>query len=600
MANQRPSRNARVYNLSQVLDILDAIDPNDSDVGAESTDDEDYTVADGDDGDEPEDSPPSDSDEEEPAPLPSTSSMSTAAKKKPTFVWTKDRFEPPDSTFRGELFKLPEDYELPSPLHFFKEFLSDDMLELVVTMTNLYSVEKNGKSADITVKEFQQVIGMFFRMGLAKMPGNRCYWETDARYEPVAGVMSRNRFQLILTVIHFVENNHVSEEERADKLWKIRPWLEKFRSNCLKVVPEEQNSIDEMMIPFKGKFSKLKQYIKGKPHPWGIKVWARTGSSGILCDFDVYQGNREGKTKSVLGVGADVVLKLCQSLPPNVPGQPALNYKVTADNFFTGMPLLMKLAEDGFHYTGTVRPNRLPGVKMETENVMKKKGRGCMDQCVEKESNIAAVRWYDTRSVTTLSTYMGATPTHTVRRYDKTQKKHVLVQRPAIIKAYNEHMGGVDLLDCFVAKHTYRMKSKRWYLYIFWHTLRITMVNAWLSYRRACELLRVPKRDVLNQRKFQARVATLLIELNAGNGRKRGRPSLADSTPPPGPKKKTFQPMPQPEVRQDGYYFHFPVKSDQRQRCKKCQLKCNNVCEKCKVYLCYTEQRNCFRDFHLA
>lgn len=81
--------------------------------------------------------------------------------------------------------------------------------------------------------------------------------------------------------------------EKKDKLWKLRPWLNSFRERCLQVVPEEHNSVDEMMIPFKGRFSNIKQYMCGK---------VRTGISGMLCDFDVYQGSVDGirQTKSEL------------------------------------------------------------------------------------------------------------------------------------------------------------------------------------------------------------------------------------------------------------------------------------------------------------
>ncbi|KAK6964472.1 piggyBac transposable element-derived protein 3 [Biomphalaria glabrata] len=66
-------------------------------------------------------------------------------------------------------------------------------------------MEKSGKPINTSNKELEQVIGMFLKMGLAKMPGVRCYWETDSRYAPVADVMSRNRFQMILSSLHFVE-----------------------------------------------------------------------------------------------------------------------------------------------------------------------------------------------------------------------------------------------------------------------------------------------------------------------------------------------------------------------------------------------------------
>ena len=48
--------------------------------------------------------------------------------------------------------------------------------------------------------------------------------------------------------------------------------------------------------------------MQGKPHAWGFKVWARTITEGLFCDFVVCQ-------KSVLGVGADEALKLHETLP---------------------------------------------------------------------------------------------------------------------------------------------------------------------------------------------------------------------------------------------------------------------------------------------
>lgn len=576
-------------NAQQVINILDSIDPNDSDIDAASTD-EDPILSDADEVLQEFEQVDSSSDEQEPEP----STSSTKVLKKKSYFWTRQNFDPPETEFTGQLYTLPQDYEMPSPLHFFREFFTDDMVEELVANTNLYSVQKNNKCTNTNKKEVETFIGMFFRMGLARMAGTRCYWETDTRYSPVADVMSRNRFQLLLSTIHLVDNQQVSEEEKTDKLWKINPWLQKLRRNCLKVVPEEHNSIDEMMIPFKGKFSKIKQYIKGKPHPWGIKVWARTTPSGCLCDFEVYQGNRDRKEKSHLGVGADVVLRLCESLPSNIPGEQPFNYKITADNFFSGLPLVTSLQSVGLHYTGTVRPNRLPGSKLQTENEMKKKGRGSIDYNVERTSNIVAVRWFDTRAVTTISTYAGTEPINKVKRYDKSKKQYVQVDCPSVIKLYNEKMGGVDLLDCFLSKHTLRIRAKRWYIYIFWHTIRLMLVNAWLSYRRACTFLGMRKKDILNQRHFQAKVATLLIELH---GQKRGRPSILAAEPVP-KKRKHPQQVPDVAIRTDGY-FHFPIKDEHRQRCKCCQQKTNTVCEKCFVHLCFTEQRNCFKAFHL-
>lgn len=67
----------------------------------------------------------------------------------------------------------------------------------------------------------------------------------------------------------------------------------------------------------------------------------------------------------------------------------------------------------------------------------------------EQQSKIIAIGWYDTRSVTMLSTYIGPEPVDKVRRWDKSRKEFVEVQRPLIVSEYNLCMGGFDLLDSF-------------------------------------------------------------------------------------------------------------------------------------------------------
>ncbi|XP_046864364.1 piggyBac transposable element-derived protein 3-like [Xenia sp. Carnegie-2017] len=236
--------------------------------------------------------------------------------------WRKTSFVVSETsvTFTGPNIEAPVNMETKTPLQYFKQFVSDDMLQNLLTSTNEYSVQKSGNSINTNKKEIEQLICMFFHMGLVRMwNGVRQYWESATAYSPVCDVMSRNQFQLLLRMLHFVNNLLVSDNDKRDKLWKIRPWLEKMRENCLKLIPEEHNSIDEMMCKYRGRTSPIRQYIKSKPHPWGFKVWCRAGDSGILYDFDAYQGGN-GK-RSQLGQGADVVLKLTSTFL-NVPEEP--------------------------------------------------------------------------------------------------------------------------------------------------------------------------------------------------------------------------------------------------------------------------------------
>ncbi len=137
--------------------------------------------------------------------------------------------------------------------------------------------------------------------------------------------------------------------------------------------------VDEMMVVFKGR-SLLKQYMPTKPHKWRFKIWGRSGISGFLYDFDVYQGRKQGDSKPFeYGMGGDVVMSLTSTLPPN------RNFKVFVDNFFTSLPLLSKLKEKGIFYVATIRKNRMKNCPLKEEKrVEEERKRSMRLECREE------------------------------------------------------------------------------------------------------------------------------------------------------------------------------------------------------------------------
>ena len=101
--------------------------------------------------------------------------------------------------------------------------------------------------------------------------------------------MSRNRFQLLLENLHFVNNNEI---DKNDKLAKIRPIVDIVRNQYTEVEPEEYHRRDEQIIPSKTKFSRIRQYNPKKPKKWGFKNLVRAGSHGIMYDFFIMKENQ--------------------------------------------------------------------------------------------------------------------------------------------------------------------------------------------------------------------------------------------------------------------------------------------------------------------
>ncbi|XP_046857868.1 piggyBac transposable element-derived protein 3-like [Xenia sp. Carnegie-2017] len=219
--------------------------------------------------------------------------------------------------------------------------------------------------------------------------------------------------------------------------------------------------------------------MPNKPTKWGYKLWARASTSGFMHDFEVYEGASEATVdRSDVGVSGEVVLKLASSLSSGK------NHKLFANNYFTSLPLVEKLQERGIQFTGTIRNNRLKGCPLVSEKDLKSKGRGSYDMKVYLNKKIVVLRWLDKKAVTLISSYCGAQPMGVAKRWSKTEKKFVGIPKPEIVNEYNKFMGGIDLMDMLSSLYRYSIRSRRWYLYIWYHTMTVALVNSWLVYRK--------------------------------------------------------------------------------------------------------------------
>ena len=104
--------------------------------------------------------------------------------------------------------------------------------------------------------------------------------------------------------------------------------------------PHCEVSIDEAMIPFKGR-SSMKHL---KP---GFKVWViADATNGYIYDLNVYIGATRGGRETALGE---------KVVPDSIKGR---HHRLYFDNYFTSVNLLLKLLENGTYACGTIRTNR--------------------------------------------------------------------------------------------------------------------------------------------------------------------------------------------------------------------------------------------------
>lgn len=86
-----------------------------------------------------------------------------------------------------------------SPLHYFNRYFSPDVVTLITEQTNLYSVQKTGKSIQLTEREFLDFVAIHVIMGIVQMPSYTDYWSARFHYNNVADIMSY--IYTLLTII---------------------------------------------------------------------------------------------------------------------------------------------------------------------------------------------------------------------------------------------------------------------------------------------------------------------------------------------------------------------------------------------------------------
>ena len=264
----------------------------------------------------------------------------------------------------------------------------------------------------------------------------------------------------------------MSWKKNVSKLSKIQPVIDIVREQCLKVIPEESHSVDEQIVPAKTKYSGIRQYNPKKPVKWGFKNLVRTGSSGFMYDFYIYAGKDEIMKNSDFKhqqKSAQVVAQLCQHLPSHS------GHQLFFDNWFTTLDLLIYLKNRGILACGTMRANRIQGCPLQTNKDMNKAGRGAIDFKSDVGSGIVVVKWLDNNAVHIASNYVGVEPLGAVERWSPAEKKRMSIQCPQVILRYNKGMGGVDLADMFISLYRINMKTRRWYIKIFWHLVDIAI-----------------------------------------------------------------------------------------------------------------------------
>jgi len=247
--------------------------------------------------------------------------------------------------------------------------------------------------------------------------------------------------------------------------------------------PNQQMTVDEGMVMYKGKYCPIRQYMPNKPVRFGIKVWAAADAlSKYVWNFQIYCG-KEGNPhdENADSSGSDEEDFIVDDLPVSsgkgegLQGRHVVKHLlkdlggrghiVTTNTFFTSVPLFLDLLEQGIMATGTLKSNRKYVPKaLFAKEITKKQHYGWIDYCMHEEGQICCAVWKDKNAVILLSTHAEPVSPPGPRQfvYRRIAKKKKKVNTGPMHLQYTKNMRGVDTADQLRGVYSCLTRSHKW------------------------------------------------------------------------------------------------------------------------------------------
>lgn len=183
-----------------------------------------------------------------------------------------------------------------------------------------------------------------------------------------------------------------------------------------------------------------------------------------------------------------------------------------------------------------------------------------------------------------MSNYFGKNPVSECGRYNRSPKKKIKLPCLAVVQVYIKFMGGLDKADILISLHKAKCKTKKWYHWIFFHLLTLSIVNAWIIYRE------IGGNGTLLD--FIIRTSRCLISATSD--------SNDEIQELPQKRRSGIRANQVPDDIQYDVKNHGQLQIDgTTQRCKQAGCSCRSrfMCSKCQIVLCIVGSK-CFLEFH--
>ena len=246
------------------------------------------------------------------------------------------------------------------PIRCFLLLVNENIIRRTVAETNRYATHtlanrslpkffRMKKWVETDQKEMKKYFGLILWIGLVRLNSIEKYRSKNTLFQQDVSraIISRNRFQLLLSVLRF-SNNETAES--GNRLAKIQPLIDMLQINFQNLFwPEEDIIIDETLVPWKGRLT-FKQYIPNKTHRYGVKLFILCSLARYTWSVKVYSGKSSAGEREI-GLSKTV----CKELIKGLVDQRRTLY---VDNFYTSYDLAQYCQEKKTYLVGILRANK--------------------------------------------------------------------------------------------------------------------------------------------------------------------------------------------------------------------------------------------------
>ena len=229
-----------------------------------------------------------------------------------------------------------------------------------------------------------------------------------------------------------------------------------------------------MIVGYKGRW-KYKQFNASKPHKYHIKSFGLCDSSnGYVLNLLTYYGSNTSFDPCTESTANAVKIfdKLLQCV--------GTGYHIFADRWYTTRVLVDYLLDQKQYFTGTVQSNRV-GFPKDAKQMM----GNALQQNTSKYFASAdnAILYCVFKDKKAKNPALLVSTKSAVGDVITTRKQ---VPKPVIVDSYNQYMSGCDRADQLIGYYGHQnRRSTKWWKKLFFWSLEITMLNAYIMYRES-------------------------------------------------------------------------------------------------------------------